>query len=226
MGDIENNSLVKAEYDTDHFCRGLVQVILGDLQNSTPLKVVDRQRLSVLLDELALNKDPARMNEDHRVKLGQLSGAQSYLFGQFMQLDRRRVRLDLRWVDTATGEVLLARGAEGSVASVGDLFKLERKVLVELLAPQIQKMLDGAQPPSQLQKKIDTHLKEKQRAIPPKTSYVKVIEAAGQAMANEDAGDLDAASASWQRVADMNPGDEAARTRARSLNAYRKARKG
>lgn len=226
VGDIENNSIVKAGYDTDHFCKGLVQVIISDLQGATPLKIVDRQRLSVLLDEIGLGKDPSRMDPENRVRMGHLCGAQSYLFGQFMQLDRQHVRLDLRWVDTSTGEILLAKGAEGSAGSADDLFKLEKRVLLELLAPEVQRLVDSTQAPGRLQRQIETYLDGKKRSLSRKPAYVTMVEASGRAVSEEDAGHYDRAIAEWQRVAAFNPADSTAQVRARSLAAYQKLQRG
>jgi formamidopyrimidine-DNA glycosylase len=64
------------------------------------LKIVERQRLKVLQDELALGKDPGQADPRSRVRMGRLCGAQSYLFGQFMLVGRNRARMDLRWVRT------------------------------------------------------------------------------------------------------------------------------
>lgn len=226
VGDIENNSIVKAGYDTDHFCMGLVQVILTDLQGATPLTIVDRQRLSVLLDEIGLGKDPTRMDARSRVQMGRLTGAQSYLFGQFMQLDRQHVRLDLRWVNTSTGEILLAKGAEGRVGSAADLFKLEKRVLLELLAPEIQNLLDSTQAPGGLQKQIEKFLDAKRRSMARPNSYVAMVEASGRALAAEDAGRYDGAVSAWEKVATLNPADSTARIRARSLASYQKLHRG
>ncbi len=226
IGDIEANVVVKTKYDAGNLCRGLAQVLMTDLQGATPLKVVDRQRLEMLLEELKLNKDPALMDPDSRVRMGQLCGAQSYLFGQLMTLDQNKVRLDLRWVNTATSEVLLARGAEGSVATTDDLFKLERKVLLELLLPQMQRILDSTGTPGDLQKQIEKYMDGKRRAMPRNSAYVPALEATGMALAQENAQQYDAAAATWQRVATLNPADSLARVRAQSLGAYQKLRKG
>jgi curli biogenesis system outer membrane secretion channel CsgG len=220
IGDIEDNSIVKGSFNTDHFCRGLAQVMISDLQGATPLKLVDRQRLQVLLDELKISKDAGLVAPDTRVQLGLLCGAQTYLFGQFMLLDHNRGRLDLRWVNTATGEILLAEGVEGSIGNTGDLFKLERKLLVEMIAPRIQRLVDSTQAPQNLQRQIEMYLDKKQRTLPSSSAYATVLETRGRAEAQERSGDLKAAAASWEKVAAMDPSDATSKTRARSLTAY------
>ena len=220
IGDIEDNSIVKGSFNTDHFCRGLAQVMISDLQGTTSLKLVDRQRLQVLLDELKIAKDASVAAPDTRVQLGLLCGAQTYLFGQFMLLDHNRGRLDMRWVNTATGEILLADGVEGSIGNTRDLFKLERKLLVEMLAPRIQRLVDSTRAPQNLQRQIEMYLDKRQRTLPSSSAYATVLETRGRAEAQERSGDLKAAAASWEKVAAMDPSDATSKTRARSLTAY------
>jgi curli biogenesis system outer membrane secretion channel CsgG len=220
IGDIEDNSIVKGSFNTEHFCRGLAQVMISDLQGATSLKLVDRQRLQVLLDELKISKDAGVVAPDTRVQLGLLCGAQTYLFGQFMLLERNRGRLDIRWVNTATGEILLADGVEGKIGSTADLFRLERKLLVEMLAPRIQRLMDSTRAPQDLQRQIEMYLDKKQRSLPTSSAYASVLETRGRAEAQERSGDLKAAAASWEKVAAMDPSDATSRTRARSLTAY------
>ena len=225
IGDIENNSMVQGSYNMDHFCKGLVQVLIGDLMGATKLTVVDRQRLAVLQQEIGLGQNPGQMDRNTRAKFGQLSGAQSFLFGQCMQTDRNHVRIDLRWVNTSTGEILLARSAEGSLSSADDLFRLERRVLVDLLAPQIQSMIDGTQSPADLQQQLQKHLDKKKNSLPKTTSYPDAVTASGSAIAKEEAGNYAEAAAEWSKLSGMAPADDNAKTRAMTLAAYQQLKK-
>ena len=222
VGDIEDNSIFKGQYNTEHLCRGLAQVMITDLQGATPLKLVDRQRLQALLDELKLSRDASLVAPDTRVRLGLLCGAQTYLFGQFMQLDRNRGRIDIRWVNTATGEILLAEGIDGNIGTASDLFKLEKKLLVEILAPRIQRLVDSTRTPADLQRQIEQYLDRKERTQPRGAAYTALLETRGRAESQERSGDLTAAAATWGKVAALDPTDESARTRARSLAAYQR----
>ena len=77
VGDIENNSIVQGSYDLDRFAVGLQHVLVTDLKASTPLKIVDRQRLGVLLDEIGMNQNEEVFDPRFSVPLGKLCGAQS-----------------------------------------------------------------------------------------------------------------------------------------------------
>jgi TolB-like protein len=229
VGDIENNSVVRGRYDLDRFARGLSQILITDLKDVTPLTLVDRQRLDVLRDEIEMSANEQIMDAKYRVPLGQLTGAQSFLFGSVMQVSAQKIRLDLRWVDTATGEVLLSEGIEGKLGSGNDLFKLERKILLDLLVPQIEEMLSGSAVGAaggagagDMKKKAGPYLDARRRGLAEGASYVDVLLKTGEAVLAEERGDLAAAEAAWADVRRMSSADSAAEGRAMALQAYRR----
>ena len=225
IGDVENNSIVKTSFDTNNLAKGLVHVLTEDLMAGTSLKLVERQRLSVLLEELKLSKDPSLMNPDSRVQMGQLTGAQSYLFAQYMQTDKDHARMDVRWVSTATGEILLAKSVEGATKSAKDIFALERKLAIEVLAPAIDKFTNpdgssgGAKPG--LDKLFDT----KGAAVSSNKHYIDSVVESGRAVDLESKDDAKAAEA-WSKAAALNPADRTAKDRSLALAAYLKVAKG
>jgi TolB-like protein len=218
VGEIENNSIVRGAYDLDRFARGLTQVITTDLQAVTPLKIVDRQRLAVLLKEIEMGQAGVIGDPETRVRFGKLTGAQSFLFGSIMQTDKKHIRLDLRWVQTETGEVLLSKGIAMSVRSSDDLFKLESKVLLELLVPEVETFLASGGKKQDLRGNVKSYLNEKKQQV--KTVYLDLLLKSGEAIEAEDRGDYAAAAAAWKEVRDLNPADSGAGNRTRALQAY------
>ncbi len=231
VGDIENNSIVNGKYDLDRFARGLTQILITDLREVTPLRLVDRARLAVLRDEIRMSADDRATDPKFRVPLGQLTGAQSYLFGSIMQVDDKKIRLDLRWVNTSTGEVLLSEGVESRLGSADDLFRLEKKILLDLMVPEIESMLGksgakaGSVPKSDLKnmkKKAKPYLEAKRKALSGGESYVDLLLKTGDAVLAEERGDLAAAEAAWAEVGRLNPSDATAEGRAMALQAFRR----
>ncbi|NNF05244.1 MAG: hypothetical protein HKN21_00655, partial [Candidatus Eisenbacteria bacterium] len=206
VGDIENNSIVSGKYNLDKFARGLTQIIITDLNEATPLTIVDRQRLQVIREEIALSNNNDISDPEYRVPFGKLTGAQSFLFGSIIQAEKDRVRLDLRWVDTSTGEVLLAEGVESKLKSSNDLFKLEQKVLLDMLLPQIAAMLDGENA-KDLKNAAKPYLEEKKR-LKKDDAYVQLLLKTGEAMIAEENGDYAAAQAAWEEASMLNPADQ------------------
>ncbi|MBK8232259.1 MAG: hypothetical protein IT349_09325 [Candidatus Eisenbacteria bacterium] len=221
FGDMENNSILKGKYDLDAFSRGLVQVMITDLRKSTPLKIVDRQRLAVLREEIGLNSNNELFSKEQAVKTGKLTGAQSFIFGQIMQVEEKKIRLDLRWVRTETSEVLLSEGIEAKIGSSEDLFNLERKVLIEMLAPKIEKLLAGEDPDAkQVKGNAKEYLDGKSRNFTDGTGYIDYLLKAGEALLLEDSGDTDAAAIAWNEAATIYPGDPMATARGSALSAW------
>ncbi len=223
VGDIENNSIVKGKYDMDNFSRGLTHIITTDLKQASPFKIVDRQRLAALRQEIEMSRSDQVTDPRFGVPLGRLSGAQSFLFGSLMQVEGNKVRLDVRWVDTSTSEILLSEGVEAKVSSSADLFKLERKLLLETLAPRMQAWLEGkgqveAGSPA-IQERARPLLEERKKSTGGGTAYVDFLLRSGEAMLAEEKGDYAEATAAWKAAATLRPGDTLAIDRARALDA-------
>jgi curli biogenesis system outer membrane secretion channel CsgG len=223
IGDIENNSIVKGKYDMDNFARGLTHIITTDLKQASPFKLVDRQRLAALRQEIDMSRSDQVTDPRYGVPLGRLSGAQSFLFGSLMQVEGNKVRLDIRWVNTSTSEILLSEGLEAKVSSSDDLFKLERKLLLDTLAPRMQAWLSGqGQAPESGQKIQDRArplLDDRKKNEGGGTAYLDFLLRSGEAMLAEEKGDYAAATTAWKQAAKLQPGDTLAVDRSRALDA-------
>lgn len=219
FADIENNSIVKSEYDLDRFCLGLTHAMIGDLRQVSPLTIVDRRRLKTLLDEIELNRSDELMDERNRVQMGRLCGAQSFIWGSLSQISKKKIRLDLQWVETATGKYLAAQSAEAKIDSAEDLFALQKKVLVEMLAPEMEKILTGEEV-KQLKRRTEDRFEQRQADFEDAGGYVDYLIQAGNALLLEEGGDYEGAEAAWQEAMRLNPQDTVARDRGTALHAY------
>jgi hypothetical protein len=86
------------------------------------LKVVERQRLKFILDELALQRDGNIVDQSTAVRVGKLLGAQSVLFGNFSVIGKR-IDIGVRMVNVETSEVLLGDSEDGRLDDIFDLTK-------------------------------------------------------------------------------------------------------
>jgi hypothetical protein len=77
--------------------------IIRTLQASG-IKVVEREKLVAVLDELKLGSSELA-DESARLKVGRMIGAREMVFGGYMVVGNT-MRLDLRRVDVATGKVV------------------------------------------------------------------------------------------------------------------------
>jgi TolB-like protein len=133
--DFDNNSIDDAER-LANLGKGLADILITDLGMLKKLKVVERERLQFILQEIALGdttgggKQP--IDPEYAVRLGKLMGAQSVLIGSFMKIDKK-LRLDTRLVKTETSEILKTDFVMGKQDAVLELAsKLALKVAQNL----------------------------------------------------------------------------------------------
>ncbi|NNF06740.1 MAG: hypothetical protein HKN21_08265, partial [Candidatus Eisenbacteria bacterium] len=86
IGDFEDNSIFQGkykDYDYSLFARALVHTVGADLAEATDLKIVDRQRIKNILNELEISRS-GFADPKQAVQAGRLLGAQTFIFGQYM----------------------------------------------------------------------------------------------------------------------------------------------
>jgi TolB-like protein len=101
---------------TEFLKRSLSENLTGSLLQVAGLPVVERQRLKDLLAEQKVSAGDLA-DEDSRLRLGKIVGAQRMVFGGFFVLGDA-VQVNVRVIDTATSRVLFADEATGAVAEI------------------------------------------------------------------------------------------------------------
>lgn len=96
----------------DPLRQGFASMMINQLGGATDLKVVERERIQWLLNELEMQRDEEVVDQATAVRAGKLMGADAALFGAFTMHDGR-VWLSARMVSVETGEVLLAEQVYG-----------------------------------------------------------------------------------------------------------------
>jgi len=109
----ENNSVVDKE-KLDPLKKGLADMMITEMTKVKGLKVVERQRIQSILEELNLNETDM-VDRSTTQKMGKLLGAQVMLFGGFSNLFNDQLRIDVRVVRTETGETLKAEEETGEL---------------------------------------------------------------------------------------------------------------
>ena len=121
-GDIAYNALSK----------GIADMLITDLSKVPNLKIVEREKLEKLLQEIELGSSNY-FDQKTAQRLGKGLGAEAILTGAFLVLDDQ-LRIDARLVDVATGNILTAEAVSGSK---DDFFALHAK-LVQLLVTELK----------------------------------------------------------------------------------------
>ena len=102
--DFENNSVVDKE-KLDPLKKGLADMLITEMSKINGLKVVERQRIQSVVEELNLS-DVALVDKDTVQKMGKLLNAKVLLLGGFSNLFGDKLRIDARIVLTETGLTL------------------------------------------------------------------------------------------------------------------------
>jgi TolB-like protein len=221
VGDFEDNSPYKGkfkDYDFSLFRLALVQTVIADLAEATPLKIVDRQRTDQLVKEIQLGQS-GFSNPEQSVRAGQMLGAQTFVFGQYMVLSKDKVRIDARVVHTATGQVILTRQVTGDFSGDPEKFLALEQELVRALASGIGEILAAGGQKIELDQMTDNYFKGKRASIKGRENYVESKFKTAEALELEDKGDYKHAKTVWKQVLEMDPQNEVAGQRLRALSA-------
>ena len=115
----ENNSV--ADRDAmDGLSKGLSAMLVTDLMGTAGLRIVERERIQFLLDELKLQKSEY-FDQSAAVKVGKLLGAHNLVLGSFSKIDKSKIRIDARLVKTETGEIIKSEKIEGQPSQLAKL---------------------------------------------------------------------------------------------------------
>jgi TolB-like protein len=116
--DLKNHSIT--EHDAmEALGGGLADAIITRLSGATSVRVVERERLNYIREEIGLNRTQ-EFDQGSAVRAGKLLGAQSFVMGGFTRLDDK-IRIDARLVRTETGEVIKTHTVEGKVDNVFEI---------------------------------------------------------------------------------------------------------
>ena len=136
--DFDNNSI--DQHDRLEPLRGgFADMLISDLSKLTTLKVVERERVRFILDELDLEQT-AKFDPETAARVGKMLGAHSILIGSFTKVGER-MRLDTRLIRTETGELVKA---DQITRKTDDFFKLIDDA-AELVAKDLELKVSDAE---------------------------------------------------------------------------------
>ncbi len=133
----ENNSVVDKD-KLDPLKKGLADMMITEMSKIKGVKVVERQRIQSIIDELNLNETDL-IDDSTTQKMGKLLGAKVMLFGGFSNLFNEKLRIDVRLVRTETGETLKAEEETGEL----DEFLTMLQSLVKKIASDLDVKLSS-----------------------------------------------------------------------------------
>lgn len=107
--------------------KGLAQMLISDLSSVAAVRIVERDRLQALLEELKLNQT-AKIDPKSANRLGKLLGARYMVLGGYFDI-MDTLRADARVVEVETGRIIQSVGANGKP---GDFLAVEQNMGEEL----------------------------------------------------------------------------------------------
>lgn len=116
--------------------KGLPSMMINYLNGGMDLKVIERERIQWLLNELELQKDEEKVDQSTAVRTGKLLGANAVVFGSYTVFEGRMMIL-ARVVKVETGEVILGEQVDGAPDEFFSLIeelstKITRSINVEM----------------------------------------------------------------------------------------------
>ncbi|MBI1966791.1 MAG: hypothetical protein HYS40_02270 [Gemmatimonadetes bacterium] len=183
--------------------RGLAALVVTDFSRVRRLKLVEREQLQALLDELKL-AESGKVDPATAARSGRLMGAAQVVQGSFTEVPTTNFRVDATMVNTTDAQVAAAAsGADQLLA----LFDIEKAVVFELI-----ERLGITLTPAER-----TAISERPtRDIQAFLLYSRGLEA-------QDRGDFAAASQAFQAAARRDPGFSAAAQAATTSQAAQAA---
>ena len=126
--DFRNRLFGTEAKDYDGLQLGFADLMINQLNGVVNLKVVERERIAWILEEIGLNNDPSKVDQSSAVRAGKLLGVQTILFGSYVGT-KDKMKLTARLVKVETGEIL---GTEEVPGEIDDFFELTNKLAVRV----------------------------------------------------------------------------------------------
>jgi len=129
----DNNS---GSTEFDPLRKGLADMLITDLVNLSNLRVVERDRLNAVIDELKLGQTKL-VDQGSAVKMGKLLSAEYVLTGG-MSISNETMRIDARVIKVETGNAVSAQRVDGPLT---DFFAVEKDLVEALIKDLLIKVL-------------------------------------------------------------------------------------
>lgn len=125
--DFKNRSIYERE-KFDPMEKGFVDLMISQLHGVSKLKVIERERIQWILDEIGLENDPERFDMNSAVRVGKQLGVHTVLLGSFIN-SKKDMWIGARLVKVETSEILLTEQTRGKADK---FFELTQKLGVKI----------------------------------------------------------------------------------------------
>jgi TolB-like protein len=192
--DFKNRSVTDKD-KFDPMEKGFSELLINQLDGSIALKLIERERISWILDEIGLENDPELFDVNSAVRVGKQLGVHSILLGSFIIVNDQ-IKLLARLVKVETSEILATEDAMGDI---DDFFS----VCDEL--------------GTRVAKKINVNLESAQTRSGTETRSLDAMLAYSEGLALVEKGSYEQAFEKFRTALEYDPGYQKAKERADSL---------
>ena len=195
--DFSNNSLIDKEKYAS-LSQGLAEIMITELSKVQSLKLVERQKINSLIQEMQLSQSGI-VSEDAGIQVGKLLGAHFLVFGSYMISFNNKIRVDIRIVEVETGITIKAGEVTNKVSKLFEIIKKLNKKIT---------------------KDLDVKLtNDEKKALMNSEASLDVISCFSNGLEFEEANRIDDAKKMYQKILDRVPDFEPAKKRLRELSA-------
>jgi len=190
--DFENNSFFDPE-SYESLSRGLAEIMITELSRVQAVRVVERQKLRSLLDELKLSQS-GLIDENSTLKVGKMLGVKHLVFGGYIVTMDKKIRIDVRVVEVETGLTIKASEVTGKIK---DMLSLVKKLSKKMI------------------KDLNIHMTNKEKKSIDKSQEldIKAVMFFSKGLEFEDQGQWEQAKVYYSKALGLEPGFELAKKR-------------
>jgi TolB-like protein len=178
--------------------KGFSDLMIHQLYGATNLKVVERERIQWILEEIKLENDPKMFDPESAVRIGKQLGVHTILLGSFIKF-KNDLWLGARLVKVESSEILMTEEVKGKADKFFDLS--------EQLA-------------SQIAKEINIELSPKDIGLTTETSSLNAMMSYSEGLALLEKGDYKGAYQKFQEALKYDPNYKKARYKAKSIEPF------
>lgn len=192
--DFQNHSIDdKAKYDPME--KGFADLVINQLRGSVQLKVIERERIGWIMDEIGLENTPGKFDVTSAVRVGKQLGVHAVVLGSFIKV-KGDIWLGARLVKVETSEILATEEIKGDA---DDFFELAEKLSA--------KMAKG----------ININITEAELTKSNETKSLDAMMSYSEGLVLVERGDYDGAVKKFEEALQQDPTYDKARMKAQSL---------
>ena len=193
--DFKNRSPISKKSEFDPMEKGFADLFIHRLNFATNLKVIERERIQWILDEINIQD---KYSMEGAVRMGKQLGVHTVLLGFFI-IFKDEMYLGARLVKVETSEILLTDEVKGDV---DEFFDLSEKLGQKIAA------------------KIDVKIKEVKEGLGAETRSLDAMMSYSEGLTYLETGDFKKAHEKFQEALKYDPKYEKAKLKSESIEPY------